>query len=837
MKTRKLYAIIGILAVCAFGVLFIGCPDVSSGGDIDKTPNPAVPVISELEMDTAVYNTINATATPLTVTAAVSDGGTLSYQWYSTKANRNTGGDAISGATESSYTPPTDTKGVVYYYIVVTNTLNNKTASVTGIDVAGIGVAITQVTISSGITVTSKVYDGTTTATFSGTATLSSEASGKDVTVNAGTIGYKNKNVGTGKEVTLTGWYLSGPDADDYMLKVQQDSIKGTITAKPVTITGLAAVGKPYDGNTTATVTGTAIVNGKIAADTVDATGGTAAFDNKNVGTGKVVTFSDYSLTGADAGNYTLSAQPANVTAVITPKPVTVTGLTVSDKVYDGNTTATTAGSATVSGIESGDTVTVTSGTVAFADKNVGTGKAITFTGWTLGGAGAGNYSLSAQPAGITANITAKPVTITGLSAQNKEYNGNATATVTGTAVFSGLISGETITATGGTAAFADKTVGTGKTVTFSGYTLGGAGAGNYSLSAQPVSVTANITAKSVTITGLTAQNKEYNGNTTATVNETAKAVSGKIATDTVNATGGTAAFADKNVGTGKDVTFSGWTLTGADAGNYNLSAQPITVKAAITPKPVSVSGLTASNKEYDGTTAATVSGSAVLGGIVGGDAVTLSGGSLAFADKNVGTAKPITFTGWTLTGTDAGNYSLSAQPSSATANITAKAVTITGLGAQNKVYDGAATATVSGTAVVDGKLAADTVTVTAGTAAFADKNVGTGITVTFSGWTLTGADAGNYNLSAQPANVTANITAKPLTVTGLTAENKVYDGTTAATVSGSPALGGIVGGDTVTLNNGTLAFADKNVGNGKAITFSGWTLGGASAGNYSLSA
>ena len=43
----------------------------------------------------------------------------------------------------------------------------------------------------------------------------------------------------------------------------------------------------------------------------------------------------------------------------------------------------------------------------------------------------------------------------------------------------------------------------------------------------------------------------------------------------------GTAAFDDKNVGTGKAVTFTGFTITGDDAENYELSAQPAAVMVA----------------------------------------------------------------------------------------------------------------------------------------------------------------------------------------------------------------------------------------------------------------
>ena len=68
---------------------------------------------------------MSATATALSVTASVSDGGTLSYQWYSNTSNNNTNGSPISGATASSYTPPTTAVGTFYYYVVVTNTNNN----------------------------------------------------------------------------------------------------------------------------------------------------------------------------------------------------------------------------------------------------------------------------------------------------------------------------------------------------------------------------------------------------------------------------------------------------------------------------------------------------------------------------------------------------------------------------------------------------------------------------------------------------------------------------------------------------------------------------------------
>src|SRR5439155_16359040 len=130
--------------------------------------------------------------------------------------------------------------------------------------------------------------------------------------------------------------------------------------------------------------------------------------------------------------------------------------------------------------------------------------------------------------------------------------------------------------------------------------------------------------------------------------------------TVTLNTVGAAGAFANASVGTGKTVTVSGLALSGADAGNYSLT-QPVTT-ANITTKALTVSGITANNKVYDGTTNATLNvASAALVGVASGDVVTLNTGSAAgvFANANVGTAKSVTISGWTLSGTNAANYTL----------------------------------------------------------------------------------------------------------------------------------------------------------------------------------
>lgn len=87
-----------------------------------ETVDAEVPTITG-QPASAVYEVGEAMVAALRVQASVSDGGTLSYQWY-TNDSSNTGGTEINGATESTYTPSVDTEGTVYYYCKVINTNN-----------------------------------------------------------------------------------------------------------------------------------------------------------------------------------------------------------------------------------------------------------------------------------------------------------------------------------------------------------------------------------------------------------------------------------------------------------------------------------------------------------------------------------------------------------------------------------------------------------------------------------------------------------------------------------------------------------------------------------------
>ena len=104
---------------------------------------------------------------------------------------------------------------------------------------------------------------------------------------------------------------------------------------------------------------------------------------------------------------------------------------------------------------------------------------------------------------------------------------------------------------------------------------------------------------------------------------------------------------------------------------------------------------------------------------------------------------------------------------------------------------------------------------------------------------TITASQAGDANYSAAtnvPRTLTVNT--KNLTITGLTANNKVQDGTTTATLSGTPNLNGIVSGDEANVSvSGTAvaAFASAAPATGIAVTVTGYTLSGSKASNYNL--
>ena len=350
--------------------------------------------------------------------------------------------------------------------------------------------------------------------------------------------------------------------------------------------------------------------------------------------------------------------------------------------------------------------------------------------------------------------------------------------------------------------------------------------------SVATVSLTGSVSKKSLFLNNVTNL-RRYNGTTTAS--GISGTLIGVVGSDDVALTGA-GTFSASSVGSFKTVTVG---LSGTTAANYSCS-----IVGHILAKWLNVGLVSPSSKVYDGATTASLP-TGTLGSIQSaeayaagtendgkpytGETVTLSGTSVttaAYNNLNLAYAYQIAYTGLTIGGAQSANYTF-AYPSS----ITPKALTVT---SADKVYDGTTTAT----ATLIGKIAADNATISLnGTLAFVNANVGTTKSVSISTplyltGTVLNIGTSNYTLT-QPTGLTANITAKPLTLPDATATSKVYDGTNSATITGT--LTGVVASDAgnVTLN-GTGTFVDAVVGMSKAVTSTA-TLGGSAAGNYSL--
>jgi hypothetical protein len=593
-------------------------------------------------------------------------------------------------------------------------------------------------------------------------------------------------------------------------------------------VSGITADNKVYDQNTTATVqTASANLSGIVAGDNLSINSVTGVFDNKNVGTGKTVTLTS-TYTGSDINNYSITDQ-ATATANITAKALTATGFTAANKVYDNNTNATVSSSAaTSSDIISGDNVTVSANSAGtFADKNVNNGINVSVSGVTLGGADAGNYSLTSTNAATTADITKRSLSLF-VSAASREYDGTNAITLlgTGAATLQGVLGTDVVDLNlGSVTGFVDKNVGTNKAVAYSGFSISGAQSGNYQLSATADS-TAEITARALTVT-YTGQDKVYDGTVTANAGTSDNRVAGDLLNIDFSA-----AFSDKNVGSNKQVNITGVSLGNIDANNYTVSTTGSTT-ANITAKTLTLSG----TKTYDGNASFTGS-SLTLGGFVGSETVDYSNATAS--DSNVATANKYINAITLVDGSNGGlasNYQAPSAAYSAGVNsvvIDPKALTMLA----TKTYDGSDV--VTNFVTLTGLLQNENLLVSNATlnnfhVATAGKYINS-ITLTndtglVSNYILPGNTAlvsGVAGTFSNNTDNTATINAQTLTPSLVNAGvTKVYDATTDAPSGFTPNwnVGGLVGGDNATFASTNTAYNDANVANANKVTVSGLSI------------
>ena len=513
-----------------------------------------------------------------------------------------------------------------------------------------------------------KIYDGksigTTTVNTDSDGALTFEYKRTDEDDTAYTT-EAPKNVGK--------YVIRITTAETDTFKAASSTMKFEIQPREVTIPDVKVADKTYDGTIDARITNAGTLSVNYDGDNLAIVIGKAAYDDKNVGTDKAVSFTGFELSGSAAGNYKLIAQPASTTADITAKEITIIGATVEgSKVYDGTTKATIANAGTLSDNYDAENLTIVAGSAVYDNKNVGTGKNVTFTGFALAGDAAANYKLIAQPTDTTADITVKGITINGAAVEaSRIYNGTTDAKIINAGTPSVNYDGENLKVAAGKAAYDNKNVGKGKAVMFTGFALEGDAAANYKLTAQPDAVTADITVKEIKIVDTAVEaSKVYDGSTDAKVTA-AGTFDGLIDGDKVDIVTGKAAYDDWNVGNGKTVAFYDFALSGDDAANYVLAAQPASTTASISAKELTISDLKLKDKQYDGKNTAAIDGTPALVGVVDGDVLTLINGVPTFDSVKIGKNIAISFTAFTLSGDSVtvGNYTLT-QPTGITANI-----------------------------------------------------------------------------------------------------------------------------------------------------------------------
>ena len=496
---------------------------------------------------------------------------------------------------------------------------------------------------------------------------------------------------------------------------ISSNTVTVTVTQASNTVTITGDPGKTYDGQL-AVLTAelyTAIGDGAV----------TVAY--------KVKGAADSTYTGtapANAGDYTVRVTQAATTNcaessatkdfTISPKPVTVSGITAQDKTYDGTLTAgLVCTNAEFAGKLESDTLTVTA-TGAFSDKDVGPDKTVNITNLTLDGASKANYTLANEgQQTTTASISPKAVTVT--IQPKSSACGAAIAALTATD--NGIVSGDTNVYILSTTATSSSPVGS--------YDITGEGASaNYTFTFENGTgaytiVPGDLNDAAVSLTGWT-----YGGEPNTPV------VTG-------NAENADVSYQYK-VKDADDSTYSDVLPTGAGdytvkatiAASTNYNEKTVTGDFTIAPKVLTVTDLTATDRDYvSGNISVELSGG-TLDGIVGNDDVTAampSTGTITNADA--GENKPVTFGEITLTGSNASNYTLT-QPT-VTVNISKVDPNVGEVSyAGGTIYTttplNSITLSKTGSALGELRLT-DNQTLTAGTADY--------------GWTFTPTDTTNY--------------------------------------------------------------------------------------------
>lgn len=353
-----------------------------------------------------------------------------------------------------------------------------------------------------------------------------------------------------------------------------------------------------------------------------------------------------YSISEAvNAGNYTIIATyedadnygTATQTFTIEQKDITITGGTVAAQEYDGDVTVDSLTDAVVTGTVEGESLTA--GTdyeitnIKFANANVGTGKAVSYTVALKDTAKAKNYKLTAATGATTGAVTAKSVTVTVADI--------AAVTYTGVEQYPTVVASATGTVNGYQLGSDDMVI------TY----VNNKNAGTATVKVNPkagsnytfAEVTKNFTINKaqLAVSSVTVADKEYDGTNSAVVDSVT--FTGLVNNESLGKGTDysvTATFTGVNAGTGT-ATYTVALTDTAKAANYEITAGATGNTTAninqLQPQPKPVESLPAEEKITGETTLAKAL-DAVFGDVID----MLGGGSAAVKDKdgNVMTAE-----------------------------------------------------------------------------------------------------------------------------------------------------------------------------------------------------
>lgn len=370
--------------------------------------------------------------------------------------------------------------------------------------------------------------------------------------------------------------------------------------------------------------------------------------------------------------------------------------------------------------------------------------------------------------------VTPKTIGLAGLRVKDKVYDGSLEAVIEGTPYFDAPVAGDVYISGSPIGAFIDAQAGNSKPINLSGLQLKGAAARNYSLA--PTQLRGSIAKRPLELHYSGPLEKVYDKSDRMKLEVGEVTLIGLLPQDQGNIDLTSVEVILESIYPSPSVKVMDidWVWQSQKGENYEIVAKELT--AVITPAPLMITGLTALDREYDGSTTVEVAGGA-LTGVLPGDQVSLIGSGIGSIPSKQAISHPVTVSGFSLSGTHKDYYFLQTT-SPLSVEITPKALLLKDVVIADKVYDGSHTAHVQ-SAVLSAALPGDEVILQQSDikAEFLSADAGADKAVRIypeSG--LSGRDADNYRLSYEENTVRGRII-KASPVLSLDSKSVQYSG------------------------------------------------------------